>query len=308
MLKSYYEILNVSSDATKTEIKNQYRKLVRIYHPDVNSSLEAEKIFKEINKAADILLDDEKRKNYDKYRSSDKIFYNKNSSNYTFSDLFKTKKGKPKVKIPQPKNGEDISVSVNIDFNEAFLGTYRVVNIAHSIICPKCSGHKFVNGSKCSYCDGLGEKILKRKITVKIPPSIKDKTKLRIKGEGQSGLYGGKNGNLYVVVNIEKNDELKIEDGIVRYTAQISPYEAILGGNISVPTLWGEAVIKIPPLTKANQSFKLVDVGVLNEKTNKKGDEIVKILIQIPSEITDEEMELYKKLGELNIKRNAKYC
>ncbi len=306
MLKSYYEILNVSSNATKTEIKNQYRKLVRMYHPDVNSSIEAEKIFKEINKAADILLDDEKRKNYDKYRLNDKIFYNKNSSNYTFSDLFKTKKEKSKVS--QPKNGDDIVVNVNIDFNEAFLGTYRVVNIAHSCICPKCLGHKFVNGSKCSYCNGLGEKIFKKKITVKIPPSVKNKTKLRIKNEGQLGLNGGKNGNLYVIVNVEKNDELKIEDGIVKYTAQISPYMAILGGNITVPTLWGEATIKIPPLTKANQSFKLIDVGILNEKTNKKGDEIVKILIQIPSKITDEEIELYKKLSELNQKNNAKYC
>ncbi len=304
MLKSYYEILNVSPNATKTEIKNQFRKLVRIYHPDVNSSVEAEKIFKEINKAADILLDDEKRKNYDKFRSTDKSFYSKNSSNYTFSDLFsKTKKEKPKA--PVPKNGEDITVSVNIDFTEAFLGTYRVINIARSMVCPKCGGHKFVNGNKCSYCDGLGEKILKRKITVKIPPSIRDKAKLRVKGEGQFGLNGGKNGNLYVIVNVEKNDELKVENGIVYYTAQISPAKAVLGGNISVPTLWGEAVIKIPPLTKANQSFKLIDVGVLNERTNKKGDEIVKILIQIPSEMSDEEMELYKKLNEVNKKENV---
>ena len=306
MLKSYYDILNVNPDAAKAEIKIQFRKLVRIYHPDVNSSQEAEKIFKEINKAAEILLDDEKRKNYDKLRSVNKTNYCNNSSNYTFSDLFKTKKEKPKT--PAAKDGDDITVNVDIDFSEAYLGTYRVVNIARSMVCPKCSGHKFVNGNKCSYCEGTGEKVLKRKITVKIPPSVKDKTRLRIKGEGQFGLNGGKNGNLYVIVHVEKNDELKIEDGIVKYTAEITPYTAILGGNISVPTLWGEAVIKIPPLTKANQSFKLVDVGVLNEKTNKKGDEIVKILIQIPTKITDEEMELYKKLNELNLKKDAKYC
>ncbi len=137
---------------------------------------------------------------------------------------------------------------------------------------------------------------------------MKNKATLRIKGEGHFGLNGGKNGNLYVIVNIEKNDELRIENGTVYYTAQISPYEAVLGGNITVPTLWGEAVIKIPPLTKSNQSFKLIDVGVLNEKTNKKGDEIVKILIQIPSNITDEEMELYKRLNDINIKNNARYC
>ena len=73
-----------------------------------------------------------------------------------------------------------------------------------------------------------------------------------------------------------------------------------------MPTLWGDATIKIPPLTKTNQSFKLIDVGIMNEKTQKKGDEIVKILIQIPASITDEEFYLYEKLKEINLKkRNA---
>ena len=80
-----------------------------------------------------------------------------------------------------------------------------------------------------------------------------------------------------------------------------------MGGNVKVPTLWGEATIKIPPLTKANQSFKLVDVGILNEKTNKKGDQVVKIIIQIPNSVTPQEMQLYEKLKELNKnKKNAK--
>ena len=75
-----------------------------------------------------------------------------------------------------------------------------------------------------------------------------------------------------------------------------------MGGNVAVPTLWGEAMIKIPPLTKSNQSFKLIDVGVLNEKTNKKGEQIVKIIIQIPSEITPEEQILYEKLEEISLR------
>ena len=169
-------------------------------------------------------------------------------------------------------------------------------------------GHKFANGQKCTYCNGLGEKIQNKKITVKIPPSIKNKTKLRLKEEGQKGINGGKNGNLYVIVNVINQKDLKIENNTVYYDAFISPYTAILGGNITVPTLWGEAVIKIPPLTKTNQSFKLIDVGVLNEKTKKKGDEIVRILIQIPSKITSEEYHLYEQLKEINSKKkNAKY-
>ena len=314
MLKSYYEILGVKPDSTKSEIKNKFRKLVRMYHPDVNSSLEAEKIFKEINKAAEVLLDDTKRKNYDLLRSANKKVYSKpkydkNSSNYTFSDLFSRKnKKEEKKEKPLPKNGEDINVSVSINYQEALLGTTRIINVATSTICPKCSGYKFANGKKCEFCDGLGEKTITKKITVKIPASIKNKAKLRIKNEGKEGLFGGKNGDIYIIVNIEATEELKIKDNIVYYDAQISPYTAILGGNVKVPTLWGEATIKIPPLTKANQTFKLIDVGVLNEKTNKKGEQIVNIIIQIPSSISSEEYSLYEKLKDINLKKkNAKF-
>ena len=311
MLKSYYEILNVSSSATKSEIKNQFKKLVKMYHPDVNSSLEAEKIFKEINKAAEILLDDDKRKNYDALRMVNNTIYkdsfaNKNKSQYTFNDIFQ-KKEKKNHKKPLPQKGQDIIINVEIDYQEALFGTQRTVNISRSTICPKCLGHKFANNQKCPLCNGTGEKNLNRKITVKIPAQLKNGAKLRIKGEGQFGKFGGENGNLYVIVNIEKNDELKIKDGIVYYNAEISPYTAVLGGNIKVPTLWGEATIKIPPLTKTNQSFKLIEVGVLNEITNKKGDEIVKISIQIPSNLTEEERQLYERLKEINLKKkNAK--
>ncbi len=300
MLKSYYEILNVKPNATHDEIKNQYRKLVRMYHPDVNSSLEAEQIFKEVNKAAEILLDCEKRKNYDNLRSLNKKIYKSTNS---FYDNLQNKKNNNKKAPLEPLNGSDITLCVTIDYFEALIGTKRTVNISKTSPCQKCSGYKFANNQKCPYCFGSGQIVENKKITLKIPPKIKDGTKLRIKGEGQTGINGGKDGNLYVIVKIEGNDELKIKDGIVYYEAQISPYTAVLGGSIKVPTLWGEATIKIPPLTKANQSFKLIDVGVLNEKTSKKGDEIVKIIIQIPNSLSQEEYQLYEKLKEINLKK-----
>lgn len=316
-MKSYYEILNVSGAASKSEIKKQFRKLVRMYHPDVNSSSEAEEMFKSINKAAEILLDDEKRKNYDSLRNMSNAgfknsykSYEHNSSAYTFNDLFrysknnKKQKEKPEQKIP--KKGKDITLDIEINIQEAILGTSKIVNIAQSTICPKCAGRKFASGEKCAVCNGLGEITSTRKITVKIPSAIKNNAKLRLKGEGHRGQNGGENGNLYITVNIEKDEDLTIKNGIVYYNAEISPYRAVLGGNVKVLTLWGEAVIKIPPLTKTNQSFKLIEAGVYDEKTKKKGDEIVNIIIQTPVHITDEEFQLYEKLEEINLnKKNA---
>jgi len=301
MLKSYYEILNVRETAPKSEIKAQYKKLIRLYHPDVNPSNEAEKIFKEINKAAQILLDDEKRKKYDSLRIKNTI-----NPNPKKEDIKETTKNNTNDKSKAPKNGDDIILNISISYRDAILGSRRVVNIARSVICPKCEGRKFANGRICSFCNGLGEKTDIKKITVTIPPLVKDKTKLRLKGEGHSGINGGTPGNLYIIVNVEASDtekDFKIKDNTVYYNAVISPYLAVLGGNLTIPTLWGTTTIKIPPLTKANQSFKLIETGLLNQKTNKKGEQIVTITIDIEKNLDEDEIELYEKLKELDLKK-----
>lgn len=293
MLKSYYEILEVSQTASKAEIKRQFRKLSKMYHPDLNSSLEAQEIFKQIAHAAQILLDDDKRRAYDDLRG--------------FNKPKEEKQEKKEEHYYPPQNGKDITVNIKIERSEAVLGTYRVVNIAHSELCPKCQGRIFANESKCPICGGLGEITKNRKITVKIPQSVKNGAKLRIKGEGDEGKFGGKNGNLYVVVEVNEDDKLKIVGNTVYSKAYISPYSAILGGDIKIETLWGETTLKIPPLTKSNQSFKLVNVGAKDKLTGKLGDQIVEIIIQTPTRVSDEEYRLYEKLKELNQnKKNAK--
>lgn len=294
MLKSYYEILNVKRTAKKAEIKAQFRKLVRLYHPDINTSFEAETIFKEINKAAEVLLDDEKRKKYDEMTLV--------SSTPPFEKNKQQTKKETETKIK--KDGDDITLSVTIDFKEALLGTKRVVNIAHSTVCPKCGGRKFANNLKCPYCNGVGEITDTRKITVKIPSGIKNKAKLRLIGEGHAGLNGGKPGNLYIIVNVKEKENFEIKNKTVYSVVKITPQMAVLGGNLTVATLWGTTTIKIPPLTKTNQSFKLIDVGLLNEKNNKKGEQIVKVIVDIPSDLSDEEIELYEKLNEIGLKKN----
>ena len=295
MLRSYYEILNVKSNASKSEIKKQYKKLVKMYHPDINSSFEAEKVFKEISNAAEILLDDKKRKEYDFFRAKT-------------IDEIKPKKEEKNTQTLKPQKGDDITVFVEINYQEAFLGVSKVINISNSIICPKCQGRKFANGRKCQYCNGLGEYTENKKITLKIPAGVKNNTKLRLKYEGKKGINGGLNGNLYAIIRLYQDDNLKIKDGVVYYNAFISPYSAVLGGSIKIPTLWGQTSIILPPLTKTNQSFKLIDVGILDKKTGKKGDEIVNIFIQIPKNLSQEEIQLYQKLREINLKKkNGKY-
>ncbi len=145
-----------------------------------------------------------------------------------------------------------------------------------------------------------------QRISRKIPPAIKNKAKLRLQGEGHEGKYGGLNGNLYVNVVIKDKEQFKTIGNNICYKAQISPYTAILGGDIKVPTPKGETTLKIPPLTKTNQSFKLVGMGMFDKSTGKYGDEIVQIEIQISSNLTEVEYRLYEKLREINqAKKNA---
>ena len=184
MLKSCYEILNVKSNASKSEIKKQYKKLVKMYHPDINSSFEAEKVFKEISNAAEILLDDKKRKEYDFFRAKT-------------IDEIKPKKEEKNTQTLKPQKGDDITVFVEINYQEAFLGVSKVINISNSIVCPKCQGRKFANGRKCQYCNGLGEYTENKKITLKIPAGVKNNTKLRLKYEGKKGVNGGLNNAIF---------------------------------------------------------------------------------------------------------------
>ena len=339
--KNYYEILGVTPDSSNAEIKSAYRRLARKYHPDVNPS--TAELFKDITEAYTTLINPEKRRQYNilngffenqktktssqkaeqeykektatepnkkqekdiksdfgqkQKKHSEKVFAD------TINDIFKefTKKEQKK---PEPQNGADITADVTINIAEALKGTERSVNVLHTKLCPKCQGRKFINGSKCSACDGKGEVSEHRKITVKIPAKIKNGTKLRVKGEGNPGKFGGKNGDLYLNINIQGNSKIKYDGLNVYYEVPITPFEAVLGGEIVVNTLEGNIRLKIPARTNSGQKFRLSGQGV--KQKNKSGDIIVTVHIEIPQSLSDDEIKLYEKLKKAsshNVREN----
>lgn len=252
-MKSYYEILDIDFKATKDEIKAAYKKMAKLYHPDLNPKKDSS-VFLEIKQAAETLLNDAKRKIYDK------TFLKQNST---------------------------IEIEIAITKQESEKGTKRTINISKYALCPKCKG------KGCKYCNNKGEDLKNSKINIIIPPKTENNNILRIK-------------EFIVKIKIKDEEKLKIIDGTVYYEAKISPIEAILGAVINIETLWGQSHIRIPPLTKANRCFKLIGVGVLDETTGKKGDEIVSIAIEIPDSITKEETHLYQKIKNLTLKYENK--
>lgn len=325
-MKNYYSILGVTPNASEADIKSAYRNLARKYHPDINPD-GAEK-FKDISEAYETLSDHKKKIQYDtingffksepQYTSSKKAKeeYKKTTSNSEDKKQKKTKKSNFSKKIndifeeisknkkQKPQKGEDICEEVTISIKEAIEGTKRIINVVHASSCPHCRGHKFINGSECPKCSGTGEKYDHRKISVKIPPKIKNGTKLRIKEEGNCGQNGAKNGDLYVTVKIEQNSRISFEENNIIYQIPITPSEAALGGKIEIPSFDGNISLKLPPKTKSGQKFRIAKQGI--KQNGKQGDLIVIVNIEIPSSLSEDEMRLYEKLQKItkNIREN----
>lgn len=230
----------------------------------------------------------------------------KNSFSEVFNDilegLFKDKHSKQSTKEQSPRkqaaNGTDITSEVTISYMEAITGTHRTVNILHTEVCPNCQGKMFINGAQCPLCKGSGETSIHKKINVKIPKNIKQNAKIRIANEGNRGRNGGKNGDVYLIVKIE-NDSKYTFDGLnASFEVPIQPHEAVFGTDISVITPQGAVVMKIPANTSSGQKFRLSSHGL--KDGSKIGDAIVTVRIDLPRELSDEELALYKKLSEIS--------
>ncbi len=334
-MKNYYSILGVTPDSTDAEIKSAYRKLARKFHPDLNPY--GTEQFKDITEAYEVLSDAKKRMQYDTlngfFKSSKKkeekthtspkqaqSEYKRQTSfqNYTDSKMSKKEFSKKineifeefssaksnKKKLP-PERGEDIYEDISITVKEAVSGTERVINVMHTAECPNCKGRRFINGSLCHVCNGSGEKNEHKKITVKIPKNVKNGTKLRIKNEGSAGKNGGKNGDLYVKIKIEPSARISFDGNNIIYNIPVTPFEAVLGARIEIPSFDCGLSLKIPPQTHSGQKFRLAGQGL--KQNGKSGDMIVVVHIEIPCSLSDDEIKLYEKLKKIssqNIREN----
>lgn len=287
MSNSLYETLGVSQNASADEIKKAYRKLARQYHPDINKEAGAEEKFKEINAAYEILSDEKKRAQYDRY--GDSMF-----GGQSFHDFSRN------------AGGADINDILNNIFGGGFGGFGRGFSSSNNFR----SGFGGFGGFeedldlqasvKIPFEKGIlgGEhtiNINNEQVKIKIPHGIKDGEKLRIRGKGKS--FQGQKGDLILKVELEKSDEYEREDDDLYKKVEISLKTALFGDKISVHTPRKEVKITIPPNSKNNQKIRLKGYGVQNRKTDLYGDMYLILNVKIP-DINSLDPEFVKILEE----------
>jgi curved DNA-binding protein len=305
--KDYYQILGINRNATQDEVKKAYRKLARQYHPDISKESGAEAKFKEIGEAYEVLKDPEKRKAYDQlgsYQPGQEFrpppdweeSFGPGTRYYEFSGgdlgdfsdfffgLFGSGMGRQASARPSRAhfsiNGQDFETNIQIDLEEAYRGTMRIMQMEVPEITP----------------DG-GIKRTPKNITVRIPKGATDGQRLRVKGKGGKGLHGGHDGDLYLTISIKPHRTFRVNGHDLYVTLPVAPWEAALGAKIEIPAVEQKILLTIKPGAQSGQKLRIAGKGLPKPKGGF-GDLYAVLQIANPSTLTATEKSLYETLAK----------
>lgn len=308
--KDFYQILGVSRTSSEDEIKKAYRKLAMQYHPDKNpGNKKAEDKFKEASEAYEVLSDTQKKQNYDQFGSADGNPYGQGGSPFSgggnpfgqggprysrssagpesFSDIFGDLFGGAGAqgfdgggfsqRGRAPQKGADLRYTLTISFEEAFAGAEKVIVFARQ----------------------KGSKEENTKLSVTVPPGVKEGQRLKLAGEGDSPNSGSA-GDLYVIINLLQHLLFKREEYDVILDLPLKYTDAILGMEAEIPTLSGKSQIKIPAGTSTGQVLRLKNKGFPKLGSSGQGDMLVKIIVDVPQTVSLKQKQLVEDLHALN--------
>jgi curved DNA-binding protein len=311
MPEDYYKLLGLEKRATAEDIKKAYRKLALKWHPDKNpNNKAAEEKFKKISEAYAVLSDAKKREEYDTFGSADQFrqrytqedifrgfdlndilrsfgfgdpggagsrtFRTNRGGGFTFdqggsfSDIY----GGERQRFSRvPQRGQDFEYNLSITLEESVSGAEKKLALQKN--------------------DAVEE------VNFKIPPGINSGKKLRLAGKGGPGNDGGPPGDLYINISINPHPIFARDGNDIYIDKVINFSQAVLGTSIDVPTIEGAMKrIKIPPGTQNNTKIRMKGFGVPRLKGTGKGDQFVKIVVDVPKELTESQIELVRQLSK----------
>ncbi len=365
MAKDYYEILGVGRDASKEDIKKAYKRLAKKYHPDINKSKDAADKFKEINEAASVLGDDQKRQQYDQFGTADSGFQG-GAGGFDFSDFMRGAEGfgfdfdsifenffgggmfgGGSRRRRGPRRGSDLVYDLEIDLKDAAEGAEKQISVPKMVRCSECGGKgaksdsdiitcdecggrgavkhtrrtpfgMFSTVGTCRKCNGEGTTIKDpcrkcggtglveetKKVSVEIPAGVDTGTKLRLAGEGEAGPKGGPSGDLFVRIHVKPHKIFERKGNDLLMDMPVSFATAALGGTVKVPTLDGKAEMKVPASTQSNTVFNLKGKGIPSLRGFGKGDQKVRVVIDVPEKLSKRQKEILKEFEKESPKKS----
>lgn len=295
----YYKILEVDKSASEADIKKAYRKLARKYHPDLNpNDKEAERKFKELNEANEVLSNPENRKKYDQYgenwehgeeyekarqqqqqyqgRGQQDGFGSFGGSGFgggDYSDFFESMFGGGAQRgggRTTAFKGQDLNAELHLDLKDVYTTHKRTLTI---------------NG---------------KNIRLTIPAGVENGQVIKISGQGGEGANGGPKGDLYLTFSIENHTNFKLDKHNLYSTVEINLYTAILGGEITANTFDGKVKLTVKPGTQNGTKVKLKGKGFpIYKKEGEFGDLYISYQVMIPTNLTEKEKELFTELSKL---------
>ena len=302
--KDYYTILGVSKSADADEIKKAFRKLARKYHPDMNpGDRAAEAKFKEINEAYEVLSDPDKRRKYDQFgqywkqadQAGSSPFNNANVDfdgfefgRYgSFDDFINELLGRMGNNPSAGGTQSRYRTSTSSDFRDSGFGSTAGLDTEASITLTLTEAFNGVQKRL-----QVGNEV----IDVRIPAGAKPGSRIRVRGKGRfSPYYTSQRGDLYLTVEIKPHSFFQFEGDNLVCEVPIAPDEAVLGAQVEVPTPDGAVTVNIPAGIRSGQSLRLRGKGWKRPKGDR-GDQMVKVVIHAPKDISPIERELYEKI------------
>ncbi|MGK0322921.1 MAG: curved DNA-binding protein [Psychroserpens sp.] len=288
----YYKILDISKGATKADIKKAYRKQARKYHPDLNpNDKEAEKKFKEINEANEVLSNPENRKKYDDH-----------GEHWQHADEFE--KAKQKNQYQRSSQGPQGGYSED-DFSDFFGSMFGGGSPRGGGRDVKFRGQDFNAQLQLNLKDVYTEHkqtltVNKKNIRITIPAGVVNGQIIKIKGYGGKGINGGPNGDLLIEFSIVNQSQFKRDGQNLYALVDLELYKALLGGEIMVNTFDGKVKLKIKPETENGTKVKLKEKGFPKyKKEGQFGDLFITYNITTPKNLTAKEKELFTELSKL---------
>lgn len=310
----YYKVLGVEPNADDKTIKATYRKLARKYHPDVNKDAGAEDKFKEIAEAYEVLKTPEKRAEFDQLRQyaqqggnwqsharqssgnqagAGNFHFETDGNMGGFSDFFESifggrsgssRAGSGNAGFSFKRKGQDTEMVLPVFLEEVVSGQ------------PKSISYKVPSYDS----NGQRQPDITKTLNIKIPRGVTSGERIRLKGQGASGIGGGENGDLYLTIEFAPHPEFDIKEHNLTLALPIAPWEAALGAKVKASTLTGTININVPENSQSGQKFRIKGKGLPKKKEGEAGDLYIVLKIVMPATLNDESKALWKQLAEKN--------